>query len=626
MGLVEDQSRLNNLIKDFNKTYKQYKVAVENYGDTSPQVEDLLTILQFKQSKIDSYKKLNEDTSVDYRNPNKGNRLKAENALYHTIGPLTDSPKWANEWTSSGSPPEGFVPGGAAPRWTPEQIIFAMAGDPTMLFSGQNSHPLSPHNGRGAPLFRMAKRLARIYNRPNDRQLIQDLYQNGFIPLLRMMQPGYDEGKSGFISYVMRNIESAMGHGTGGTSQSKAAVGYTSKEGFIGYKGLLDVNNPKKVRKIAEQIGVNFRNEPSNVKDSKNPFGKYSSDFYKHAIEYAEALESEDDNKINDIVQKINKQIDLIEDEDVMLLGASTGVGQAISTPDRKTSIGISSINAPADGNDRQQDQISGSDEGQNKIENDETMEVISLMLERAMNFDFGTLGPKYKQMAADFGAKGAVKFAGPLNITQLRYTIRTLGNSGQNYPGKGVIRKNTNIPREAANWCQPGEDPEIEPIPNTDGAIWKSAWVRNNYPTMGPTPITKEMTDEVREFEKLNIATARKVKTKAKGKEEAVSKVAVGNAITAAKIKLKVLAAIERDILGIDESKITGPLLEDIKYKDQIDRELIAEACDYVCDKLDEALKNQTFLVLEKEPVFDSDDSDDTLNQMLPISFIDME
>lgn len=534
----------------------------------------------------------------DYKDPTRGDRQEAEDALYHTIGPLTPTPRWvSSEWSSPGNPPPGFQPGGEAPRWTPEQIIFAMAGDPAMLFTGQNHNPLSPQYGNkgGSPLFRKARQLARQYGRPNDRTLISDLYQNGFIPLLRMMQPGFDEGRSPFISYVIRNIESGMGHGSGGTKQSQAALGIKSEDGIIGFKGLLALKTPSEIRQAAEQIGPNFRERSGHQKDPGNPLGKYSAPFYQLANEYADAMESGDAERLDAVTNKINQKIEEIEDENVMVLGASTGVGQAISTPDRQTSVNISSLDAPAAGNDDASgmaSNIPGSkDEGAANIEKQENTEIISLMLQRAMSFDFGTLGDKWKKKAEALGAKGAVKFAGPLNITQLRYTIRTLGESGSNYPGRGNVRQNTQIPREARGWCAYGEDPELEPIPSREGAIWRSEWVRKGYPSIGSTEIAAEMSREVLEFEQLGIPTARSMKTKAGGKEEVVSKNAVSNALAAAKIKLMILAEIERDQLGIEEGVLTGPLLEDVKFGDKIDRVLIAEACDWACARINKVL-----------------------------------
>lgn len=640
----ESADELTAAKRSFNTAYQEYQEANRDLGPESPQTRFKLDQLRQAQQRV---KELLAQQSIEpepessepepveepraeppaavtpeisstnryidrnYKNPRKGDRQAAEDALYHTVGPLTSRPKWvSSEWSSPGSPPPDYVPGGPAPRWTPEEIIFAMAGDPSMLFTGQNNHPLSPQYGNkgGAPLFRKARQLARQYGRPNDRTLISDLYQNGFIPLLRMMQPGFDEGRSPFISYVIRNIESGMGHGSGGTKQSQAALGIKSEDGIVGFKGLLLLKSPAEIRQAAEQIGPQFRERSGHQKDPGNPLGKYSASFYQLANEYADALESNNKDKLDAVVYKINQKIEEIEDENVMVLGASTGVGQAISTPDRQSSVNISSLDAPAAGSDDASGMaanISGSkDEGTANVEREENIEIISLMLDRAMKFDFGTLGDKWKQKAQDLGAKGAVKFAGPLNITQLRYTIRTLGESGSNYPGRGTIRKNTQIPREARGWCTYGEDPELEPIPSREGAIWRSEWVRKGYPSIGSTEIAAEMTREVLEFEQLGIPTARSIKSKAGGKEEVVSKNAVSNALAAAKIKLTILAEIERDQLGIDESKLTGPLLEDVKYADKIDRELIAEACDWACARINNAL--QLDLMTEHMPSAD--------------------
>lgn len=554
-----------------------------------------------------------EEIDTSWKNPNSENydRQWAEDALYHTIGPLTDHPRWADKkenkesaWTSPSSPVPGFVPGGPAPRWTPEEIVFAFAGDPNMLFSGQRNNPRSPEYGNkgGSPLFRIAKKVARYYARPNDRQFIADLYSNGFIPLVRMMQPGFDEGRSPFIPYTIRTIQGVMEHGTGGTQFSIAATGFQSEHGIVGFKGLLDKNDPNEIRQIADQVKGKYRERPSHDKHPDNPLGKYSASFYRLANQYADALESNNTDSIEATRNQIRQEIDSIEDDNVFIPGASTGLGQAISTADRKTSIGIASMDAPSAGSDDESG-MAANMVGDTNEDSAIDPETITHILDIAINYDLGSIIgkiPKYAQMAVDFGAKGG-SIGGKMGANELRYVIRTMGPLGSNYPGRGKMRTKTKIPRDSKDWWEPGSDPEIEPIPIAPGAKWNSIWVRNKYPSMGPTEIAQEMAKEVIEFGKLGIKTARTVKTKRDsrtGKEvhEAISKVAVSNTLRSATVKLKFIAMLERDSLGLSESISRHPLLEEIQTTDIVDRQLIAEACDLMCSKIE-------YMLVEKAP-----------------------
>ena len=449
-NLQEDASDVNDAKKQFNAAYESYKQAIQQFGGDSDEAKSMLIFLKKAQDQVkqaesaeqqkttkpdvsytgspDTYEpdevgqvdepeydgsaaqpiyqapELNKAdygantryTSENWKDPTTANRQEAEDALFHTVGPLLANPKWVDsEWKNPGNPPPGYQPGGDAPRWTPEDVIFAMAGQPSMLFTGQKDNPSSHEYGSkgGAPLFRKAKQIARMYNRRNDKDLISDLYQNGFVPLLRMMQPGFDEGRSPFISYVIRNIESSMGHGVGATKQSLAVIGFKN-DGLIGLKGILELDDPSQIRKAANQIGVEYRNTPSNEKKDANPFGIYSPIYFQLTNEYADALESGNLEVISAVEDKIKRQIDKIEDENVQILGASTGVGQAISTPDRKTSINIASMDAPSSGGGDDvagmAANIPGSDADKTAMEKSEESEVLQLILDRAMKLDFG--------------------------------------------------------------------------------------------------------------------------------------------------------------------------------------------------------------------------------------------
>jgi hypothetical protein len=646
---------------------------------------------------------LEETTDVSWKDPNSSDydRQWAEDALFHTIGPLTDEPLWVDHpkkkggraykvdakgnklpaWTSPSEPVPGFTPGGPAPRWTQNELVMAFAGDPGMLFAGRKDNPRSPEYGNkgGSPMYRTARKVARIYNRTNDRQLIADFFQNGFIPLMQMMQPGYDQSRSPFISYAIRNIVSAMEHGVGGlgNKQAIAAKGELSEQGIVGLKGLLEKDNPEEIRAIADnQVKGKYREQSLHDKNDDNPFGIYSPALYALAHQYADALETGDEANIEAVREQINQQIGKINDENVKILGASTGIGQAISTADRKTSIDVGSMDAPGIGNE-EEGGMAGNIAASEMEEAITDPETVYLILDMAINTDLNAaVGhlPKYQQMAKDFESKGD-KIGGEMGANELRYVIRTLGEIGANYPGKGTVRANTDIPRDSRGWWEKGSDPEIEPIPRAPkGTLWHSLWKRKKYQSMGPTEISQEMTNELSEFEKLGIPTARILRTKQKkGKvpkidpvtgeverdpetgeeikvqgvvsewQEAVSKTAVSNTLRSATVKLRFIAHLERDSLGLDKQKIekkenpnaaptpdapaaeaepeaspltsrqrwaqgfldkafaqesknkpNHPLLEDIANTDALDRELIAEACDWVCARIERAITEE--------------------------------
>ncbi len=546
-----------------------------------------------------------EHIDTSWKEPYSGNydRQWAEDALFHTIGPLTDTPHWISKWSSPSEPVPGFVPNGPAPTWTPEEVVMAFAGDPKLLFrAGGQDRPSSPSYGDrgGAPLYRLANKIARKYNRAKDKSFIEDLYGNGFVELSHLMHPGYDEQRAPFISWVFRNIEAAMEHGSSGTGlPAIKARGDVSKDtGLIGLQGLLKAKTPEEARKVANQVKGKYQHERSHDKnDTDNPFGPYSSTIFKLANDYADALAANDKDAQDQLRQQINNLSDKIENDQEMILGASTGVGQAISTQDRVTSIGVNSIDVPnASGKGTMGDNL-GAAAGEDSLYADVDPEAIQFILKIALEHDLGaSIGhlPKYQELAKSFGLKLGDKIGGKLTANELRWTLRQLGHMGANYPGKGTLRAAVNIPRDKPGWWKPGEDPEIEPIPA--GGTWHSIWSRTGNPPEGGTEIAKEMTAEVLEFNKLGIATGRTAKAKAGGVTEAVSKVAIGNTVAGALIKLKLIAAIHRSQTGmdVDESLVRGlrtsgfPLLEDY---DPTDRRLINSAWAWVFNRLNRAI-----------------------------------
>lgn len=544
-----------------------------------------------------------EDSS--WKDPNSPNydRQWAEDALYHTIGPLTDHPQWASQWTSKSEPVPGFNPNGPAPRWTPEEVVIAFAGDPNLLFGG-SGNPKSPAYGNqgGSPLYRVARRVSRIYARDKDPSFIADMYSNGFIPLVRLMQPGFDEGRSPFISFVIRHIQGAMEQGVGGTEEGIRAAGGESTSGLVGLRGAMESNDPAKIRKIADQVKGKYQQQKSHDKHPDNPFGAYSSRFYQVLHRYADALESANEDQIEAARNHVQQLMDTIEDESTPIRGAATGMGQAISTPDRTSHVGVSSIDVERKGGDGSEGSMAGNistDEHHDSFVDPESVYyVLSIALEHDIGKSVGYM-PKYQKMARDFGAKpeadGKIKIGGKLTANELRYIIRYIGPLGSNYPGSGKPRAAVNIPRDANGWWKPGEDPEIEPIPT--GGIWTSKWKREGFEQMGPVEISQEMTSEIREFERLGIKTARTVKPKIDSRTgrdvaEAVSKVAVSNAAKSALLKLQIISKMHRTQLGLEESRILRnnniPLLEDL---DAVDRRIIIEACDFIIRKLQRAI-----------------------------------
>lgn len=554
------------------------------------------------------------DTSwKDPNNPDYDRQI-AENALYHTIGPLTDSPKWAKQWTSPGTPVPGFIPGGQAPKWTQEEVVFAYAGDPELLFAS-SGNPRSPRYGNrgGSPLYRMARKVSRTYARENNRAFFEDMYSNGFVALLRLMQPGQDMSMSAFISYVGPTVLGAMTNGIGGETRTAAAAGYTasiggkdSKIAVRGLKSLLDEVNPREIRNAADVVRGKFQTTQSHEKTPDNPFGYFSAPYYQVLHKYADALESQDEEAIGIARRDIESLIDKIDDYGTMIGGASTGAGQAISTADRKTSIGISSMDAPA-GSD-ETGSIAGNIEGSTTEEGFVDAETVNYILDIGLNHDLGkTLASseKYTAMAVELGSKNG-KIGGKFSAVEYRYILRTLGPYARSYPGKGVLRTNTKVPRDGLGWWQPGEDPEIESLPgDADGGsdgLWHSIWSRTGYEAMGPTAIAEEMTQEVEEFNRYGIPTARKISNKVKAgkadKAEAVSKMSVAQALRSATVKLKIIADIYASSLGIKESVVKGnALLEEVNTLDTIDRQIISEMAREIVRRINRSI------VFEKAP-----------------------
>lgn len=543
---------------------------------------------------------------ISWKDPSSPNydRQVAETALFHTIGPLMENPRWAARWTGTpdgvdAQPVPGFTPGGPAPRWSENEITIAYAGDPKFLHSpGSRDHPRSPSYGNrgGAPLYRMARQLARKYKREKDPGFIDELYQNGLVELVRLMKPGNDQGRSAFISWVSRNVEGAMEHGTSGTGEEAIkAKGDVSKDtGLIGLQGLLKSATPEEARKVAAQVKGQFQHTRLHDKHPDNPFGAYSSQIFALASNYAQAMEDGNEELVKEFKAEIAALIDKIEEDKGMLLGASTGIGQAVSTQDRATSVGVASMDMPtSDGTGTMGDSI-----GQAETEglySGVDSERIQLVLQYALSTDIGAeIGNdrEFMEKALAFGLKPGDQIGGPLSATEYRVLLRKLGHLGGQYPGKGRLRQARTVPRDAKGWWSPGEDPEMEPIP--EGGVWRSIWTRTGNPESDDTDIFNEFAEEYKEFLELGINGVDSRMQAAKAGKAPLSKVSIGKAKNSAFVKIKLAAELQRLDSGVNESLVRRlrargfTFLEDY---DPIDRRLLTETWNFIIAKLAQSI-----------------------------------
>lgn len=323
--------------------------------------------------RIDSRIKLLSESSAeeikDVNNPNYS-RVAAEDLLFNTIGPLTSMPRYSNEWKARGGTkiPEGFVPGGPAPKWTPYEITIAMAGDPELLGSRATGNPKHPASGIGSPIYRKAKKIASHYKKMD---ILDDLYGNGLIVLAEKMRAGEDEGRGAFISWVIKPIESAMLNGVGSSLSVDMLLGimgtsYIGPNGEIqrvlpkdpvtakqfqkvtlyGIQGIknptqvkgINLKTPDGLRRAASVVKGKFQQQNSEEKSPDNPFRPFSASYYKVVNELADAIESKDSTKIEQAYINLDQLEEMAQDATISTLGASTGIGQAITNKDRSKS------------------------------------------------------------------------------------------------------------------------------------------------------------------------------------------------------------------------------------------------------------------------------------------------
>lgn len=556
---------------------------------------------------------------MDHTSPNYDRQV-AEDALFQTIGPLMDQPRWtATPWKGKGTQPvPEFRPGGPAPRWTENALVVAYSGDPALLFkAGSRDNPRSPAYGSrgGSPMYRAAMALARKYKRDSDQDFIRDLFATGYVMLMTLTKPGNDEANAPFIGWADRHVKGAMEHGTSGsTQQTILARGDTSKnDGIRGIQVVQRSKDPAEIRAVAEQVKGKYQQNGSHRHDKHpdNPFGKFSSEFYQTATAYADALEFGDEASQAHAWEAVERLAGKLDDDQSMVLGASTGIGQAISTQNRLQSkdgsggVKISSIDKPMgfDGSGTMGDSLSGP---QDEDENDNAdTEGLHYILEVALENDFSRYNksPFFRSLMTDFGMKPEDNIGGPMTAGELRYILRSLGRFASQYPGKGVPR-DTSVTREATGWWTAGTDPEIEPLPQ--GGLWRSAWIRNGCEAMGPTAIAEEMTTETVELHQLGVKVIPARLEKARSGKPVLSKAAVGTATTKARIKMQMAAHIHRANLGLDEGfkrdwRAAGGLLrEDL---DPIDWRIINETYEAVIRRLTKTILAEASRELNRTP-----------------------
>lgn len=267
-------------------------------------------------------------------------RQRAEDLLWHTVGPLTDTPKWLDsKWSSSTPEPEDYEPGGPAYKWTPEQVVYAFAGNPSKMFTRS---PDSPNSGKmgGSPMFRLAKKVARKFGKSQDDDFLADVFSNGFVPLTKMMHKGFDEGREPFISYVMRSVLGAMESGPGADKASLDVTSGDRSQKHFGLAAALDSKDSKKIRIAADTVKGEYRTKKSHDKHPDNPYQAYSYAYHTTMHNYADALDSGDEDRIEAAQNRIRQVIGEIEDSNPVIRGAASGMAQAISNKDRGAASG----------------------------------------------------------------------------------------------------------------------------------------------------------------------------------------------------------------------------------------------------------------------------------------------
>lgn len=509
-------------------------------------------------------------TAVDtsWKNPRSPDyeRQYAEDCLYHTVGPATSNPRWVDkEWSSkSGStPPEGFTPGGAAPRWTNEEIIAAFAGLPDERNFHNRDSNVSPASGTmgGAPLYRAAKMAAKISAASHggriSKDLIEDCWSNGMQTLLKLLVPGADRAKSSFISWAITQVRGAMTGGVGGDKRTNMLLQtesnyYVTPDGQIkdrlpevaqrpktnesaeafqarrersirqhqdaeaswtritalGIPSLLKMTSPEQIYAATDIVKGDFRYESSPEFDAGNPFGRYSSEYYMYGNELAGALEAGDEERIQAAKNDLMKLMEQAENASVLTLGTKTGLmpGHTITTPDRASRMKIRSMSGgkPSKETGEPEEMQIETPKEKDTDESVQAREIFNQLISLCLNYDLAKFFKNTDVLRrAEELAVCKKGIGGYMTSNEFRFLIRNYGSVAGDYPGKGTMREKLDVPREAPGWWSAYEDTEIEAIPGSD-ETWESIWTRNGYPTMtSPKAIADEMSAEAAEFEK---------------------------------------------------------------------------------------------------------------------------
>jgi len=120
--------------------------------------------------------------------------------------------------------------------------------------------------------------------------------------------------------------------------EQRAEKGWT-RHTAIGLQRILKMTDPEELREAANVVQGKYQTQKLHDKNPGNPFGHFSSDYYQLVNNYADALESEDDDAIQDARIEIEGLLQRVQDWAIPIRGASTGLGSAVSTKDRAQSI-----------------------------------------------------------------------------------------------------------------------------------------------------------------------------------------------------------------------------------------------------------------------------------------------
>jgi hypothetical protein len=506
-----------------------------------------------------------------WKDPSNPNYIRAyaEDCLHKTYGPLRKDSTWSTDkWDPRASryllgfeppPPRDYEPGGRAPVWTEGEVTVAYAGD--MGKAGDKNYKmiLGPAN---SPLLNLAKKLARAYKIDNP-EAIQELYTNGLLRLSQLMKPGVDAGAhgpmrkdgtrgepTGFISWIKNDLEKSLISGFGTTKAEKRAKTAVTTLSKAKNAAEIDSVLAPTFEGTRYQISPEYQEEGPNKydKDPGNPYGKYTWYIYQIGNDLKQALQLKDAEYIDSLRKELLQKINEIAEGSELTLGLSTGSMQAISTPRGTKNVPLTSIDKPIgdEGFSAAETLVARADQN---AEPTPTEAAFYTVLEICLNLDnasakFLPTDPVEWQnkivvpanqvhQALKLTKEGSLPKELHIERNQLlkgfdsmefRCVLRLLGGLCANYPGKGKMRSALEIPRHAAGWWKPYEDPEIEAIPEFEDdsnegeeqdsgqapkGEWVSAWRLKGYPLMGNKDIAEEFRDEAQKMLEFGIPSA---------------------------------------------------------------------------------------------------------------------